>query len=185
MKYQVYALYDKRNDEIGYIGATTLRLCERIKKHRSGHHEKSSRIFVERIGKENLGIKLIEECSSEEEMYTREVYWTNYYRTKYSLVNINTGRIIAKETRKKISDAQKGEKHHWYGKNRPEETKLKMRKSNPNCKEVLCIETQTFYPSISEAARQTGINVNGIFHACHGKYHTAGGYHWTFVEEED
>ena len=47
-------------------------------------------------------------------------------------------------------------------------------------KPVLCIETNTTYPSAKEAERQTGIKACRINSACNT---TAGGYHWKLVEE--
>lgn len=49
-------------------------------------------------------------------------------------------------------------------------------------KQIMCIETKTIYPSINEAARQTGANRNTIADVCKGKLKTAGGYHWKFKE---
>ena len=48
-------------------------------------------------------------------------------------------------------------------------------------KRVRCIETNTVYPSGGEAERKTGISRKSISSACHGKYKTAGGFHWEFV----
>ena len=45
-----------------------------------------------------------------------------------------------------------------------------------------CIETNVTYHSTREAQRQTGICQQSIARCCRGKYKTAGGYHWEFVE---
>lgn len=89
------------------------------------------------------------------------------------------GKILDKETKKKLSEANKGRKT-------PEETKRRLAESNRNnpkqhCKKVRCIETNTVYPSIREAGRVTGILHGNIKNVCHGKCLTAGGYHWEFV----
>ena len=49
-------------------------------------------------------------------------------------------------------------------------------------KKVRCIETGIVYSSISEASRQTGINIGSISQCCNGKQKTAGGFHWEFVD---
>lgn len=49
-------------------------------------------------------------------------------------------------------------------------------------KQVLCIETGVVYESVSQAKKQTGIT--NISYVCNGKYKTAGGYHWEFVDED-
>jgi hypothetical protein len=54
---------------------------------------------------------------------------THSKETKALLSKMSKGRSISQEQRKKISDAQKGEKAFWYGKKHPEETKQKMSES--------------------------------------------------------
>ena len=39
------------------------------------------------------------------------------------------------------------------------------------------------YPSIKDAAAETGIKAGSICAACKGKYHSAGGYHWVYYHE--
>lgn len=57
-------------------------------------------------------------------------------------------------------------------------------KSNMNCKStsvpVRCIETDTVYPSIREAARDTG--AKNIFWCCIGKRQTSNGLHWEYAD---
>ena len=57
-------------------------------------------------------------------------------------------------------------------------------KSVKKSKPVRCIETGIIYPSCIEAERQTGIHNASISHCCNGRYKTAGGYHWEFVNKE-
>jgi len=49
-------------------------------------------------------------------------------------------------------------------------------------KKILCVETEIIYPSISEAERQVHINKCNIIGCCKGRYRTAGGYHWKYIE---
>lgn len=51
-------------------------------------------------------------------------------------------------------------------------------------KPVRCIETGIIYPSAAEAERQTGVKACNISLARNGKYNTAGGYHWKYIDEE-
>ena len=51
--------------------------------------------------------------------------------------------------------------------------------------EVLCVETGIIYKSQTEAARAIGIHPYGISNVLNGKQKTAGGYHWTRVEESN
>lgn len=52
-------------------------------------------------------------------------------------------------------------------------------------KPVRCIETGQEFESMKEASRQTGINPSYLTQVCVGRAHTAGGYHWEFVNKED
>ena len=48
---------------------------------------------------------------------------------------------------------------------------------------VRCVETGKVYRSIIEAARDVGIERSRISNVIHGRYKTAGGYHWERYEE--
>lgn len=48
-------------------------------------------------------------------------------------------------------------------------------------KKVICVETNIIYESISNAAKQTGINRGHINSVCLNKRQTAGGYHWKYI----
>ena len=50
-------------------------------------------------------------------------------------------------------------------------------------KPVRCLETGIIYPNAYEAERQLGIDRANISHCCNGRYKTAGGYHWEFVNQ--
>lgn len=113
----------------------------------------------------------------------------------------NYGKYLSEETRRKISEANKGkqglngEKNPFYGKKHTEETrkylsKLKKGRTPWNkgltvitkvSKSVICIETDDRYRSISEAYKNTGIQ--HIKEVCDGKRKTAGGYHWRYVDD--
>ena len=49
-------------------------------------------------------------------------------------------------------------------------------------KRVLCVETDVIYESISDAARQTKIDISSISKCCRGKQKTAGGFHWQYID---
>ena len=55
------------------------------------------------------------------------------------------------------------------------------RSAKKRSKQVLCTETNVIYPSIKEAAIQTGINDSDICRCCTGKRKTAYGYTWKYV----
>ena len=51
-------------------------------------------------------------------------------------------------------------------------------------KPVRCIETGKVYPSTREAGRSLGIPNNNISYCCRGKQHTAGGFHFEYIDQK-
>lgn len=51
-----------------------------------------------------------------------------------------------------------------------------------NVKAVRCVETGVVYPSIKEAARQTGIYHTSISMCCDGRYQQTHGFHFAYAE---
>ena len=51
-------------------------------------------------------------------------------------------------------------------------------------KPIRCLETGIIYSSTREIERLMGISHGNISCCCNGKQHTAGGYHWEFVNKE-
>lgn len=115
--------------------------------------------------------------------------------TRMKKSNSHRGKPVTEETKAKISKAR-AEKVTGEQKERvkqlgllhkgtalSEATKKKMSESHKgrNAKKVLCIETDTTYNSISEAAQCTNIDGGNIGKVCNGNAITAGGYHWMFV----
>lgn len=97
------------------------------------------------------------------------------------------GRKHTDEERKKIGDAQKGDKNHMYGKRASAETRKKMSESRKgelhwNHKKVRCIETGEIYISAIEAGEKTGIDNSSIGKCCKGKRNNAGSFRWDYIE---
>ena len=49
-------------------------------------------------------------------------------------------------------------------------------------KSVYCYELRKYFPSITDAARESGANASSISACCKGKQERAGGYRWTYFE---
>lgn len=96
------------------------------------------------------------------------------------------GHNHTEETKRKMSEAQRGEKGYWYGKHLSQETKDKISKAakgknNKQCKAVRCIETGIVYYSATNAGEETHNRANAIIACCRGKRKTCGGLHWEYV----
>lgn len=50
---------------------------------------------------------------------------------------------------------------------------------------VLCVELQVLYPSMTEAADHSGVDVGNICRCCKGKLRTAGNLHWKYAKNDD
>lgn len=86
------------------------------------------------------------------------------------------GKPLSKEHAKKIGDANKG-------KFMSEESKAKIRESRRHMmKPVYCLETGVVYESISEAARQLGLERTNLKATLKGKHKHCGGYHFEYAD---
>ncbi len=83
-----------------------------------------------------------------------------------------------------MSERNRGEKNPNYGKHHSEQAKekMKMSKLGKYKKAVLCVETNTIYPSAIEVEKTLGLCKTSISRVCRGKSKTCGGYHWRYIE---
>lgn len=111
--------------------------------------------------------------------------------TREKISSTLMGHTVSEETRRKLSEAQKGKP-----KNYTEEYLQRLRDERLGkplsekqlaaiSKPVLCVETGVIYKSGREACRITGIDYNAINQVCNHKYgfRTAGGYNWCFADD--
>lgn len=94
------------------------------------------------------------------------------------------GKHLSEETRKKMSDLRKGEKHHLYGKCQTEETKEKIRntqsdgrfkgENNPMAKSVICIINKEIFSTARKAGEKYNVGYSNIGQCCLGKVGSAG-----------
>ena len=121
-----------------------------------------------------------------------------------------TGRILSDETKRKIGAASKGRnvgrKHtedelekmrtkRARGKNKQASVLKGTKKSDDIKRKIqegsykkLVVQKNLngdivkYYDSLSNASRSTGINLGNISSCCNGRYHSAGGFIWEFVD---
>lgn len=160
------------------------------------HHTEESRkkMSLIHVGREpcNKGIHMSEDTKQKESETMKRKWNDEEYRKKTTESHI--GKSPSEETRRKMSQAKNGENNYWYGKKGKEtpmygkchsnETKQKICESQPNKKKVYCLETQTSYNSINDAARELGIDRRHISDVCRGDRNSHKGYHFTFAESE-
>ena len=111
------------------------------------------------------------------------------------------GKTHTEESRKKMSDSQKGrtpwnkgkkcpqmsgENNGFYGKHHTEENKEYLReKGIERGTKIRCIETGRIFRSFREAERVMKIDKKGIRRCCSGLQDNTKGYHFEYVTEEE
>ena len=94
--------------------------------------------------------------------------------TRLKLSKAHTGKVMSAEARANMSKARKGKKLS-------ESHKIHLAESAKNKRAVRCIETAIIFNSIGEAANWASVSRCCISETCSKKQHTAGGYHWEYV----
>ena len=120
-EYKVY-MYENNINHKKYIGQTCVSLSYRA--GINGKRYKNSRHFynaIEKYGWENFTASILEDKLTKEQAVIREQYYINLYKTKdenygYNIRDAGSKGALSLETRKKLSEAQSGEKHHNYNK---------------------------------------------------------------------
>lgn len=172
----VYALVDPRDGEIRYVGQTTKGVA-RIRQHatecllRQEAHTHRVR-WIRQLQSLGLGFdhKVLESVADPDELDVVECFWIAQLRgmgarlTNHTVGGEGTrGRVVSEETRRRVSEAQRGERAYWYGKKHAPEVVLKRARS---CgARPVVDETGCRFETIAEASRAWGISEDGIRHA--------------------
>ena len=109
--------------------------------------------------------------------------------TKRKISEAQKGKIISEETRRKLSETHKGKISNNKGKTFDEEWKKHLSEAHKGiipvscCKKIKNVDTGMVFNSIAEASRFYNINSTHISSVAKGKRLTAGGYRWEFITE--
>lgn len=172
-------------------------MVKRWKEHR---HDKRSCFGLHRAivkyGKENFTVEQIDVACDREELDKKEIYWIKYYDCLSPKgYNLHTGGIhheVSDETRERIRNSQKGEKHWLYGKHQSNEVKRKISEAkkgkyrgseSPNAKKVKCIETNEVFGCLTSACEKHNIATSTLCGCVRGHRKTAAGLHWRYVND--
>ena len=167
-----------------YVGQTVQGL-----EKRQAHHKKDSEVCdfkfyraVQKYGWDSFtwaviveGIENIDSLNSLEKYWIKEL---DTFENGYNSTTGGEGHLVTEETKRKISESQKGEKAHSWGK-----TGIKHPRSKPVLQlDILTGEVIAEFAGIKEAERVTGIHDSNISKNCRGKRKSAGGYYWQYKE---
>lgn len=89
---------------------------------------------------------------------------------------------VSEETRKHISSALTGHTISEQTRKKISET-LSNRDNNPNCRAVICLDTNVVYRSLADVVSTLGIASSSISQCCTHRRATAGGYRWAYYSE--
>ena len=180
-KYYVYKHLKKGTDEVFYIGKGS--------GNRAYYKTQRNKLWNNIVNKYGYDIEIVEDNLSEETAFNLEIKLIKKYgRRDFKLGTLcnmsnggegDSGKIISIETKKKMSEWQKGVpkseifKNKLRGKKHSEETKKKISNSNKgikkgyqkhstNSKYVLNLETGIYYDSCKQAADYNNINYNNL-----------------------
>lgn len=132
----VYKATNKINDK-SYIGQTVHSLRQRKYQHDSTALSARDTTYfhraIKKYGSENFSWEIIHDnISNIEELNKLEIFYIGYYNTFKNGYNLTFGGSSisgfkhSKESKKKMSEAHKGEKSCWYGRKHTEKSKRKM-----------------------------------------------------------
>lgn len=168
-----------------YYGITKQRPKQRWSNGKGYKQNKHFTSAINKYGWDNIEHIVIYDDLTKEEAKELEQYMIQWYNTAnpnygYNISLGGEGGNASEETKRKISEAQKGEKHPNYGKHLSEETKRKISEAqkganNVKSKSVICITTGRIFSSVREAGRYYNMSGSGYLSACcKGKAKSAG-----------
>lgn len=122
---------------------------------------------IKKYGKENFVRETLEDNIDNQTLLNeREKYWISFYKSRdrdigYNLTEGGDGNPSPdEETRKKMADSHKGEKHYLFNKHQPEETRRKIAEGNRGKKASL------------ETLKKMSAVASGENNPFYGKHHT-------------
>ena len=92
----------------------------------------------------------------------------NLFLEKAKSYEWNIGKIFSEETRKKISEANRGNIPY-----------------NRNPRPVYCIELDKSFECSAIAGKELNIRSSNIINCCEHTRKTCGGYHWLYVDTDE
>jgi group I intron endonuclease len=137
MKVKIYGLVNpEQPDIIRYVGKTNNTINERLYQHvylsKKGV-KRPVNLWIKKLLDEGKTPEIIEiEITNEQNWANREIFWISYYRSKNNLLNLSDGGESnlnykpTEETKKKISESNKGKHDYWKGKKFSESHKSKI-----------------------------------------------------------
>jgi group I intron endonuclease len=187
-----------------YIGKS-INIPKRWKEHRASlrnghHHNKHLQKAWDYYGEKSFHFKVLE-YANPKELAELEIAYISKHKAfgenGYNFTMGGEGGLLGmpktKETRRKISEANKGRLHTseekakvsnaLKGRTFTDEHRKKIGEANKtsHIKSVLCVETGQVFKSLKEAGEFFKTHSSNIGHACNGRQEKAKGFHFTYI----
>jgi group I intron endonuclease len=202
----IYLITNKVNGK-QYVGQTICKDVESRWRQHKWHSNRNLGTYISNAFKkyaiENFKFQIIcicfdEDCNQYEEEYI--VKFNTISPNGYNLESGGNNHKCHSETKKKLSEMNKGKNNPQFGKKWTNELKEKRKKEtigerNPNFgkksvnrKNVGMYDSENKliekFNSINEASKKTKINETSISGVCNGKHKKAGGFVWKFISDQ-
>lgn len=180
----IYLITNTINNKV-YVGQTTHTLKERMWNYKKEYNYPLSKDrpilrAMRKYGFENFSFSILEDdIQIQEELDEKERYYIN----KYHSLTIQNGYNVelggngrgkhSEEVKKKISEAQKGEKNHMFG---------KTGKLNGASKAIIDLTTGKIYESANLAAKELNLNFS---HICATARGSTGNRIFRYLDDEN
>lgn len=195
----IYKITNLVNNKV-YIGQTRRSVEDRWRDHctlTKSKHKSLIRLAIAKYGQDSFKIEIIDECSSVDELNTREQVRIKELNTLspngYNLDFGGKSKIIHQESRRKMSLAKLGKSnpHTKQSKKKlslaktgvrfTENHKLALSKARKDKKRIKCLNNGVIYNSTCEAAKALKLTTQNISQCLHGKRKSTHGFQFEVV----
>lgn len=133
----IYGIYDPNIPEIiRYVGKTKKTIKKRLNEHiylSKQNLKRPLNLWIKKLLNEGITPEIKEiEITNDKEWAKREIFWIKQYKKINNLLNLSDGGesnlnyICSEETKRKISERNKGKHDYWKGKKMSDEHKQKI-----------------------------------------------------------
>lgn len=187
----IYSILNKINGKI-YVGQT-IQGFQRFKKHKyelnhGKHPNKHFQSAWDKYGEDAFEFNVLEHCSKED-LNDNEDWWINYFDSTNPQkgYNLRSGGdsnfIVSDETKKKLSDINRGENHWNFGKKTSVETRRKISESMKQIENPM--KREEIRKKFAEDSCYSRNNTGYYRVSKHTKSDCKQGFYWSYQWRED